>query len=434
MPTLSVFCIGTGHTRAEQYNLLVALHALTAATDVPGAARPVPPEGAFGPNYKVIFDGPPNSDVGVHLVNVRTQAVAVLAALRSRHADPWTVNLAGHSRGAVECMMIGQMLQDSGDHATVNMFLVDTVKRSANSDEIGLRVFGNTHEFVQIVMEDDATVIFKLANIRANVPAGGVVPVLNHIRLPGTHGTASQCNPYTFKGVAVRQADLTANPPPRLWPIGSVAMRTALAQLRRWGTPLTDAGNRYIGQTSAAAFNEPAFREIMLAEYWRIVSLHPYKGGRRKLNDIPLSKPGEVQAFRPVRGSRAEELLGSRVANPFRFFNLFVNQQHFDFFNTARSTLTPRASVLIEKLRLIGSGLAVPELFNSANTPGAIANNNDVRTALLALNAQRPEEFEALARAGVAFNGASLHQIIAAHAGAPFASIAPAPAAIAANV
>jgi hypothetical protein len=415
MPTLSVFCIGTGHTREEKFNLLAALHSLVAATGIPDGKRPVPPEDpAIGPHYKLIYDGPPNLPQlpEPQLIRVRETTAAVLAALQASRpptaSDPWIVNLAGHSRGAVACMMAAAVLTQKNLPAKVNMFLIDTVKRASTSDEVGLRILGNTQEFFQIVMEDEPTLVFKLANIQARLTNNDTqAPLIRHIRLPGTHGTATQCNPLTSKCDTVKDVSLSNTPLPRLWPLGGVAIRHALRKFQEWGSPLTEAGLRYIGQAKGQPFNEAVFRNILLSEYWRILDLHPFDNGHRHVNDVPSSKPGVVQDVRRVKGIRSEAELGKRAANPFRKSNIFVNQQHFDLFAAARNTL-PGGAVLVNRLKLIASGNAGLDL----TVDTSAVDDQAMKQALNTIFDLHPEEFATLSRSGLKFNAKPLREAL----------------------
>jgi hypothetical protein len=363
VPTLSIFFIGTGHTREETSNILFALHSLVNAVDVsPGGAQGASPTDV---HFKMLFDGAKlgatQSDAVAHLPKMSqvvaeflTPAMDVITALQTLRlhtaANPWILNLVGHSRGAISCMALADELHTRNNQSTVNMFLIDPVRRVANAPpEFGITVRSNTHEFCEIIMEDDFhEVVFELSEVI--LPTTGNPILRKRIRLAGTHGTATQCNEIQNAGKKIPTINFEL-PTKRLWPIGGVALRTILEQLRRWGTPLTRGGDGKIGQIPGLALDDGRFRRILLTEYWRIAAVNQTTDGKRWVNNVGKSKPDEVQEFKQIQGTRTEAVLSSRgVVNPFRDTNVFVNLEHFvlfqQFLTSISPTVLPNADVL----------------------------------------------------------------------------------------
>jgi hypothetical protein len=399
MPTLSVFYVGTGHKREETTNILVVLNSLVRATELSPAATQNTVQAQE--SFKVVFDGPGLiASEETMISSLRTPLLNLLRRLQAKRAhtanDPWVLNLVGHSRGAIACMALAQELHRLGDPAHVNMFLIDPVWMVTKADpQFGLTVENNTHEFFEIFMEDDSNPIFPLALLR--LPAGRPT-VRVRIPFPGTHGTATQCNSVRDADTELPEIDSFKS----IWPIGSVALRTILFQLSRWGTPLTIQGETLIGQIAGEAARPDDFHRILLSEYWRIQWTNRRSGVKRWVNDVKLSRPGEKQKFKEVQGNRNANLLNQRAANPFRETNVFLNEHHFDAFRAVWDAPLPDGPTFATRLR--AALLATHDLLNDASAAATAA----VRNQLVKIaNLDRPG-FAILNQSALRFNGQRL--------------------------
>lgn len=316
MTTISIFCIGTSHDQREDYNILKVLHSLTVAT---------------GNDKKIIFDGADLSPgpAAEHLNEVTDQAIAeIKSAGRPAANSKIKVNLVGHSRGAANCLMIASHLLkvDNPSDYICNLFLIDTVKYAPKIPEKDVRfIYSNVNELVHIVMEDNTLFLFDLYEIKKdkNDPAIGNV---RNIRIPGRHGTATQCNTIIPVGDVLETPTgyLSTNLEiEKLWPIGGLTLSLALQQLKAWGTQLDQRGEML------------ATEDWSLYFYHRIQAVNPIISRmpkKRWVNDTDRSSAGQPQKSAKAPGAimRRTELLKLRRfgKNPFRFNPIFINEHH----------------------------------------------------------------------------------------------------------
>ena len=128
MPTLTLSFVGTGHFRVERYNLMVVVHSLVDAIDISEPGSQIPEGGAADAQYKMLFDGPDLLGGGrgdaESMDSVRAR---VLAVLKGR--PDVVVNMVGHSRGAINGIMIADEMQRVHNMPNrVNMFCLDAAK------------------------------------------------------------------------------------------------------------------------------------------------------------------------------------------------------------------------------------------------------------------------------------------------------------------
>ena len=322
MPSFTIFNIGTGHGRDEEYNLLVDLFNQTDATEI----RP-PIIVTQNENYKVINNGPGydcllDSLLAQKYMNTCAEtAVDHVAKWQSGPTD--VVNMVGHSRGAILCIFMAWWLKVRfGTGLKCNLFLIDPVSKSNYRQDEGRTLYGNVVHCCRITMEDDkgegAIALFPLQAIDARLAN----ILIQHYRLPGTHGTATQFSPHVATGMILASTPLDVR---IAWPIGAVAKLEILRSLCAWGTPLT-----------ATALTDAQNDWLLLETYSRIIATNqPQRpalrtvGLRATVNDLDPCKAGSKQRFVPVRGTRTEVGLEQvSCPNPYRGRGLFVNQQH----------------------------------------------------------------------------------------------------------
>lgn len=337
--TFSIFCIGTDHKHDETYLIMMVMYGLLAAqvqgVDNAGGTGKTAVEKAQSDHHKVVYDGAnllPNSlggDADDHLRKVAENAVKLVKSVE-RNGEKITVNLLGHSRGAANCLLIANLLHKelAARECTCNLFLIDTVKFAPSIPEKLTRTIDdNVNELVHLVMEDNTFPLFDLYEIKA--APGTSDERITNIRLPGTHGTATQCNLRPEKGVSElpdRPDNYLAVEDHRrsLWPIGGVALSSALIKFKEWETPLS---------APAEQLATPAWQ---LYYYHRIQEANPIISRVRRLrqfNDSGKSSPGNKQGFVKAPGLlvKRTDLLKLKKfgSNPFRFGRVFVNEDHF---------------------------------------------------------------------------------------------------------
>jgi hypothetical protein len=179
----TVFNIGTGHTRTEPNNTIAKLYNECLGND------------------KFINDGPGTGGnmAGNLFGNAQGKSMdprcraTVDAILKAR---PTTVNLAGHSRGAVMCHMIANDLAASADPAAkainqVNFVLLDPVNMSVHTQRGGeLRAGIKLGYYVSIVMENVTKMIFPSMTVK---PMDDQFrSTMYYLHMPGTHGSGTQ--------------------------------------------------------------------------------------------------------------------------------------------------------------------------------------------------------------------------------------------------
>lgn len=339
--TVSIYCIGTDHKIEESYLIMMVMYDLMLGDNVRGVDNHggTAVSRVTNPNddhHKVVYNGAnlrPNSlggDADTHLRNVADNAVKLVDSVAKSGSEPITVNLLGHSRGAASCLLIANMLQQKlgADATRCNLFLIDTVKFASSIPEAYTRGIGkNVNNVIHIAMEDNTMPLFDLYEIK---PAAGTADGrIKNIRLPGTHGTATQCNLLAGEGDKLpdRPDNFLGTEEDRckLWPIGGVALSTALDKFKEWGTPLSPAGE---------ALAEPSWQ---LYYYHRIQKCNPITSRLRRLrlmNDSGKSAPDHKQGFVKAPGllvKRTEALKLHKFGdNHHRFGPVFVNEEHFE--------------------------------------------------------------------------------------------------------
>jgi hypothetical protein len=175
---VSVFNIGTGHTKAEANNTIAALgHACTDAD-------------------KIINDGPTGvlgNLQGWGMNDALRDTVARITA-----ANPTVVNMTGHSRGAILCHMIAHALftNPATRDIRINMIVLDPVHQSKLSHDGSESLDDNPNllSYHAIIMEhEDKTILGNAAFPYKFVTASRSVGERMHfINMPGKHGSGSQ--------------------------------------------------------------------------------------------------------------------------------------------------------------------------------------------------------------------------------------------------
>ena len=357
--TISIYCIGTGHTAAEEFNILRVLYELTNTSSAltvkkasgnwftsqlvnPPATVPAP----AAQHHKVLYDGAPNlPDVGGRAAghfmnNVMGNAFGLISSVSLNQGDKLTVNLVGHSRGAVNCLMIASKLWREKRPYACNLFLIDAVKVTGRNDPTGATIpkahtrfiFENVNNCVHIVMEDDVkfkgvTGIFKLYKFgkdKDHPPATDI----KTFRFPGTHGTATQCDQIVDTGnplpppIAGRNGGIADAH--KMWPIGGAVLSMALQRLKEWGTPLHQEGIQLANEREEFNFlNRIQLKNKLVSRFARA----------RLINDAKKSQAGASQEFALVPGSgkktyRSDRLLNEFGTNLLRYHPIFINQHH----------------------------------------------------------------------------------------------------------
>ena len=380
MKTFSIFCIGTGHDSKEEFNILTVLHRLTEAVDVDnnGGTHVQKVSQPNAEHHKILYDGPPDlpdilafKAAATRMIQVRDNAIKLIQSVnlpsgRSGREAKITVNLVGHSRGAVNCLMIASELdkQFGSRDCHCNLFLIDPVKVTdtlsvlpkGRVPETDTRfIFDNVKKVVQIVMEDDVKFlnvvgIFKLYKIEEERvrPAPDGSQRITNIRLPGTHGTATQCNPL----ITSVEANGLVIPPEKIWPIGGVALSTILQYLQDWGTPLHQDARDHL---------DPARKFYLYNRIQIVNTIVEDQAQKRIINNVKLSTSGQNQERNIVPGPdnhtyRSDELLDKFGENPFRFHPVFINPHHvqlcIDAFGTGGVELV---DIILAEFNIAGS-------------------------------------------------------------------------------
>lgn len=359
--TISIYCIGTAHRVGEEYNILRMLYDLTDANSgwmverTPGKWTDSnlfrPHDKVPNPDdehHKVLYDGPPNfPDLGAraagqYMVNVTNNAKLLINSIKLSVNEKLKVNLVGHSRGAVNCLMIAAALR-TNSRVSCNLFLIDAVKVTGRNDltratipEAETRLYANVADCLHIVMEDDVKFvlgplkfgIFRLYKFAKDDKSPPKIDV-EHIRFPGTHGTATQCNEMVKDGEQILKLpkDRLIPEADKMWPIGGAVLSLALQKLRSWGTPLHDEGRKLANEKQEFSFLTRIQRSNPF--------LTPYSK-KRLINDSKNSRPGEIQEVELVPGGpdkvtyRSEKTLNNFGTNPLRYHPIFVNRRHVD--------------------------------------------------------------------------------------------------------
>jgi hypothetical protein len=350
--TFTIFCIGTAHDTSEKFNIFSVMFNMVNATEVGNKGKPDPTTSPAGADHhKVIYDGPSDFPTVLNISAWKLKAAKEMKEVRddavrlielAANNNKITVNLFGHSRGAITCLLIASSLWRKSLNYTCNLFLIDAVKvsdtfslRTHSSRHTGIQeedtryIQSNVNEMVHFVMEDNVAPYFKLYKIE-KAKENSTSKVVN-IRIPGKHGTATQCNLRTINKAIVADADITSITQARkMWPIAGVVLSSALQKAADWGKDEANNGNSLplttIGQNLAS--------DEMLFYYYNRIQLDneivSAKVKKRWINDMDKSSPGQIQKKEIVKGRRSKTTLDKFSLNPFRFNSIFVNQEHFD--------------------------------------------------------------------------------------------------------
>lgn len=386
MSVLNVFLIGTGHTQEEEFNLLVLLHDLVSAETIKTKANYEMDGDSFRAStlrgdVKVVFDGPGFTDLplqaGPKMTTVRDEVRRLAEQMKTvQGANVETVNLFGHSRGAITAIYTANELADKNLINSCNLFLVDPVKRARIPDDKANILPEITKDCIVLAMEDEAFFgsikppgmtgnIFKLEKL-TRADEGEI----KYIRLPGTHGTATQCNPVTDSGEDVKtvqgalppRSDLTAEQRTRnarallkkpIWPIGGFALRRGLWQLMEWGARLDVRSDLDTASANTLSDIKAQLFHGFMRDYFAIANKNPFHAGKsfssgakyeRLVNDTAKSTAGKRQKYSYKHGYRTDDFLEKEVGvppNPWRYTPLFLNTDHVQLFKTTFESQFP---------------------------------------------------------------------------------------------
>jgi hypothetical protein len=337
MTKICVFSIGTGHDHEEEPNILVKLWKLcryanlgvvgshtwkkqTIETgygkdrhkintkkgdDEDGGVDELCKTPAKNDGWTWINDG--QSTAATNLVAQQETNVKMIRGLMKRQSGIKHVCLVGHSRGAFLSLRIAAAIADLKD-VECNLFLIDPVDRTKDKDSSHWEIHENVRHCQVIVMEDVGGIaarIFKLMTIGGSRFDGNGLGAEDYIRLPGTHGTATQVDGH---------------------PIGQVAYIMAVRWLNARHIPMEVKGEHF-------------FATKLLDEYARINTVNRIVGGQRRIND---KEPNKNLKFKwiPVGGSRSGLLDRIAGENKYQRDAYFINRQHHDLFEKYFPTLT----------------------------------------------------------------------------------------------
>lgn len=293
MSVFTVLNIGTGHTRNEPNNILVRLFARCSGADaehVGGATQLKLINDGIGADY--------DEDTGKVSKNYFAQATGW--GLKDKTSDtvdiikrarPQTVNIVGHSRGAIISNRIAAKLSESLPGTRCNLFLIDPVKRSfLGTDFYNAQTHDNVGLFRQILMENESSWLFEPQKVSHSAAS------VNSVRMPGGHGTATQTGQ----------------------PIGVVAYMLAVNFLRTCGSAMIDG----------------PFTQVQLADaYAAITMANPArrKNGTlgRQVRDLDAGK----SAFRNLTNRSLASSFG--VTNDYSHHKYFINNDHARHFSAA---------------------------------------------------------------------------------------------------
>jgi hypothetical protein len=199
MAVMSIFNIGTGHTAEETNQTMKVLFDDCTS------------------NLKYINKGPVGN-IGFNAAvgwGMNTMSDDTFEAIRIRKGPCGldTINLAGHSRGAILCHMLAHQIyaHPLTRDLNINMMLIDPVHQSKITHE-GAESLDNNPRLLSyraIIMENVNSGLYPFKFVDADVNAGKVLEDrVYYIRMPGTHGSGTQAltNPI---GIVVKE--LVAN-------------------------------------------------------------------------------------------------------------------------------------------------------------------------------------------------------------------------------
>lgn len=177
MSTFTVFNIGTGHTRGETNNTVADLYRRCSG------------------GGKWVNDGPTGMLGNAQGKSMDPKCRDAIAAILA--ARPQTLNLVGHSRGAVISHMIANDLSVCNESAAryisrVNMICLDPVNMSVHTERGKSLAAGvKLGKYVSIVMENVTKKIFPSTTLK---PLDALMSqLMTFMHLPGSHGSGTQC-------------------------------------------------------------------------------------------------------------------------------------------------------------------------------------------------------------------------------------------------
>jgi len=182
MSTMSIFNIGTGHTKSEKTQTMTVLH--DDCTDT---------------SLRYINDGPHggmgfNAAVGWGM-NTIADATFEWIVQRAGLAGVDTINLTGHSRGAILCHMLAHRILTSLStrDINVNMIVIDPVHQS-KIDHEGAESLVNSSRLLSyraIIMENVNSGLYPFKFVDG-WDGNNLQNRVYYIRMPGTHGSGTQ--------------------------------------------------------------------------------------------------------------------------------------------------------------------------------------------------------------------------------------------------
>ena len=340
MPHLSIFNIGTGHNRNERNNLLVKLFHDSPAREIHDVIidNPTAPL-KLGRDRKVINDGLASKDavdgatgsepalstrgvlegiIGQGVSSKTERMVQLVGRLKDGLSG---VTIVGHSRGAIIAVRTAARLYEKyGTDLRVNLWLLDPVEFSVEGGQANRMVPPNVRHLRIVAMEDTHNICgwksgFKLQALVGSYGPGRDVRE-SYIRMPGSHGTASQVDGH---------------------PIGEVTFQIARKDFWRWNVPV-----------GAGVWSS---RQIC-DEYFRIQQVNPatrhevnwllrqlgYTELSRRVNDEDIKINEGFKEVKTDSRSRALDRLG--IKNRFRSHLFFVNEHHYTLFDRNYPSVT----------------------------------------------------------------------------------------------
>ena len=341
-----IFNIGTWHTHTENCNLLVRLwtDCLSGSFENLGVIENQNGNKKKGnepfqntanwkhpakKNFTWINDGADST--GDSIPDQTESNMKVLEALSNKESIE-NVVIVGHSRGAILAVRIAAALYQRQNHVKCHLLLYDPVKRMLQGfDSENREIRDNVKSIVVVAMEDQTQDDFKLLTIKrrtAGQKGHADLAQSEYIRLPGTHGTATQ---------------LTGHP------IGQVGYILAYMFLEKRGIKIA----------------APSLSTDLLKAYCRIPRINriSIKGGvkYRNVNNYEEQKHFKIirtgtfkQETNDVKvgGHRTAKLDEKAGRNIYLGHKFFVNQQHFGLF----AAQYPNISDSIERLEVVNQG------------------------------------------------------------------------------
>jgi len=326
MTIAAIFCIGTGHDHSEDANVLVKLHSACTLrdlgvegnhtkdkTDTARISTTSIPTASNG-GWTWLNEGQNNISGGM-----KAQSSANADLVEALPSLPEHVILVGHSRGAICCLRIAAELQKrlKGKSPKCHIFLYDPVKRQRQgTDWYNRTIHANVQNLKIIAMEDEDKMelnvkAFKLMAVKRG--ANGIeIDEGNYLRLPGTHGTATQVMGF---------------------PIGQVGYMLAIEFLN-------SLGGAKVPNAAAMDLSNEAF----CLQYYKINGVNPIINGKRMVNDV-IGK--NVTSMTPTSskphtlGNRNEVLNKLAGVNPYQGSGFFINRDHASRFCAAYPALGP---------------------------------------------------------------------------------------------